>query len=88
MCPKQSQEAWKQMKKLRNGDFERAVELENAVRQKDRDLYFHKLGLPLQVAVPRCLFFTGDYPNPLAARRILHSRQIAPQTFDRKTSLR
>jgi flagellar biosynthesis chaperone FliJ len=32
MCPKQSQEAWKQMKKLRNGDFERAVELENAVR--------------------------------------------------------
>lgn len=51
MCPNQSTEAWKQMKKLENGDFQKAVKLEEPVRQKDSDLYFHKLGLPLQIAV-------------------------------------
>lgn len=47
ICPNQSSEACKQMKKLGNGDFEKAVELEKTVRRKDGDLYFHKLRLPL-----------------------------------------
>ncbi len=44
---------WKDMKKLGNEVFEKAVELEKAVRQNDSDLYFHKLALQLQAAVKR-----------------------------------
>ena len=51
MCPNQSIEAWKQMKKLDNGDFDKAVELENDVRLKDKDMYLHPMAIPLQEAV-------------------------------------
>jgi hypothetical protein len=51
MCPNQSPEAWKQMKHLNDGDFEKAVNLENEIRQKDKDIYFHPLAIPLNEAV-------------------------------------
>jgi hypothetical protein len=51
MCPNQSPEAWKQMKRLENGDFEKAVQLENEIRQIDQDMYFHRLAIPLDQAV-------------------------------------
>lgn len=51
MCPNQSPESWKQMKRLGNGDFDKAVELENEIRQKDKDIYFHPLAISLDKAV-------------------------------------
>jgi hypothetical protein len=51
MCPNQSPEAWKQEKRLDNGDFEKAVQLENEVRKSDPDIYFHPLAIPLERAV-------------------------------------
>ena len=51
MCPNQSIEAWKQMKQLGNGDFEKAVELENNIRQKDKDMYLHPMAIPIEQAV-------------------------------------
>jgi hypothetical protein len=51
MCPNQSPQAWKQMKQLGNGDFEKAVDLENEVREQDKDVYFHPLAIPLEQAV-------------------------------------
>jgi len=51
MCPNQSPEAWKQMKKLDNGDFTKAVELEKELRMTDEHIYFHPLAIPLEQAV-------------------------------------
>jgi len=51
MCPNQSPEAWKQMKRLQNGDFEKAVELESGIRENDEHIYFHPLAVPLEKAV-------------------------------------
>jgi hypothetical protein len=51
MCPNQSPQAWKQMKRLNNGDFEKAVALENELRQRDPHIYFHPLAIPLAEAV-------------------------------------
>jgi len=33
------------------GDFEKAIALENEVRQKDQHVYFHPLAIPLEKAV-------------------------------------
>lgn len=51
MCPNQSPEAWKQIKRLDNGDFEKAVALENEIRLTDTDVYLHPLGIPLATAI-------------------------------------
>lgn len=51
MCPNQSPDAWRNMKRLKNGDFEKAVQLEKEVQKEDRDLYFHPLAVPLDQAV-------------------------------------
>ena len=51
MCPNQSVEAWKQMKKLDNGDYDKAVILENEIREKDADMYLHPSAIPLEEAV-------------------------------------
>ena len=51
MCPNQSPQAWKQMKALNNGDFDRALALEAEIRAKDPNVYLHPLGLPLGEAV-------------------------------------
>jgi len=51
MCPNQSALAWRQMKESGNGDFEAAVQIENEVRSKDSDMYFHELAIPLAQAV-------------------------------------
>ncbi len=51
LCPNQSSEAWRQMKRLDNGDFEKAVILENEIHQKDKDIYFHPLAINLEQVV-------------------------------------
>ena len=51
MCPNQSAESWKELKRLDNGDFEKAVALENDIRSTDPDVYLHPLGVPLSDAV-------------------------------------
>ena len=51
MCPNQSPAAWQQMKRLNNGDFDKAVELEKDIRQNDEHVYFHPLAIPLNEAV-------------------------------------
>ena len=51
MCPNQSPLAWKELKRRKDGDFEKAVTLENEVRRKDKNVYFHPLAIPLEQAV-------------------------------------
>ncbi len=51
MCPNQSALAWKDLKRRNDGDFEKAAQLENEVRQKDQHVYFHPLAIPLEQAV-------------------------------------
>ncbi len=51
MCPNQSALAWKDLKRRNDGDFEKAIALENEVRQKDQHVYFHPLAIPLEQAV-------------------------------------
>ena len=51
MCPNQSALAWKDLKRRNDGDFEKAAQLENEVRQKDEHVYFHPLAIPLEQAV-------------------------------------
>ena len=51
MCPNQSALAWKDLKRRADGDFDKAVQLENEVRQKDQHVYFHPLAIPLEQAV-------------------------------------
>lgn len=51
MCPNQSPVAWKQMKQLGNGDFEKAVELEGEIQKKDANVFLHPLAIPLEKAV-------------------------------------
>ena len=51
MCPNQSPLAWKELKRRNDGDFEKAVALENEVRQHDQHVYFHPLAIPLEKAV-------------------------------------
>lgn len=51
MCPNMSNLAWQEMKRKYPGDFYRAVMLEVWVRQRDPDVYFHRLGIPLDQAV-------------------------------------
>ena len=51
MCPNQSAESWKELKYLGNGDFDKAVALENEIRLTDADVYFHSIGIPLMDAV-------------------------------------
>lgn len=51
MCPNQSPEAWKQMKRELPKDFYNAVQLEDEIRRKDEHMYFHPLALPLISAV-------------------------------------
>lgn len=51
MCPNQSALAWKDLKRRDDGDFAEAVALENEVRKKDKDVYFHPLAIPLEQAV-------------------------------------
>lgn len=51
MCPNQSPEAWKQMKRIENQDFDKAVKLEQVIRWNDPHVYFHPLAVPLNEAV-------------------------------------
>ena len=51
MCPNQSPLAWKDLKRRADGDFEKAVELENEIREKDPLMFFHPLAKPLKEAV-------------------------------------
>ena len=51
MCPNQSALAWKDLRRRNDGDFEKAAQLENEVRQKDQHVYFHPLAIPLEQAV-------------------------------------
>jgi hypothetical protein len=51
MCPNQSPLAWKELKRRNDGDFEKAIALENEVRQRDQHVYFHPLAIPLEKAV-------------------------------------
>jgi hypothetical protein len=51
MCPNQSPQAWKDLKRRNDGDFDEAVKLENEIRKKDKHVYFHPLALPLADAV-------------------------------------
>lgn len=51
MCPNQSEEAWKQMKQLGNGDFDKAVKIEEEVRVSDPNIFFHPMAIPLSDAV-------------------------------------
>jgi len=51
MCPNQSALAWKDLKRRNDGDFDKAIALENEVRQKDQHVYFHPLAIPLEKAV-------------------------------------
>jgi hypothetical protein len=51
MCPNQSPQAWRQMKNGTPADFQKAVELENEIRETDADIYFHSLAIPLDKAV-------------------------------------
>jgi hypothetical protein len=51
MCPNQSPQSWKDLKRRNDGDFDQAVKLENEVRQDDPFLYLHPLAIPLEQAV-------------------------------------
>lgn len=51
MCPNQSPQAWRQMHDIDNGDYGRALALEQQIRQKDKDVYLHPLAIPLHEAV-------------------------------------
>jgi len=51
MCPNQSALAWKDLKRRNDGDFDKAIALENEVRQNDQHVYFHPLAIPLEQAV-------------------------------------
>lgn len=51
MCPNQSPQAWKDLRAIDNGDFQKAQALDALIREKDPDIYLHPLGLPLGEAV-------------------------------------
>lgn len=51
MCPNQSDAAWRDLKNRNDGDFQRAVQLENDIRQVDKDIYLHQSAIPLVEAV-------------------------------------
>lgn len=48
MCPNQSILAWKDLKRRNDGDFDKAVQLENEVRKNDEHVYFHPSAVPLE----------------------------------------
>lgn len=50
-CPMQSTSEWKDLKATEPDSFQKAIELEQEIRQGDPDLYLHRLGLPLAEAV-------------------------------------
>lgn len=51
MCPNQSPEAWRNMKLLNDGDFDKAILLEKEMREKDSTMFLHTKLIPLEVAV-------------------------------------
>jgi len=51
MCPNQSPQAWKDLKRNQPDDFDKAVKLEDEIRTKDEHMYFHSLAVPLKNAV-------------------------------------
>lgn len=53
MCPNQSQLSWRQMKETDNGDFNKAVQLEEQIRERDDLAFLHPSAIPLAQAVER-----------------------------------
>jgi hypothetical protein len=47
MCPNQSPAEWKSLKQLNDGDFQKAIELEQQIQAKDQGMFFHPLAIPL-----------------------------------------
>ena len=47
MCPFRSDQEWKQMRELSPGDFERAVQFDRRMRERDSDIYLHRTMRPL-----------------------------------------
>ena len=51
LCPMRGTRGWQELKRKAPDDFERAVQLDDEIRQRDPDAYLHRLALPLREAV-------------------------------------
>ena len=51
MCPNMSAYSWRELSSNYPDDFRDAVDLESEIRETDKDVYLHELGVPLEEAV-------------------------------------
>jgi hypothetical protein len=51
MCPNQSGYSFRDLYLRHDGDFDKAVALENEIRKKDTNVFFHPCALPLERAI-------------------------------------
>lgn len=72
LCPHRSQGDWRRLAARNYEDFRRAVEAEKVIQKTNPDIYLHRSGLPLDVAVNGCMR-AGEADAPIGCEPGLFS---------------